>query len=231
MIGLLDHPMPAAKTIAIFDLDRTITKKDTFMGFILGFLCREPWRIFRTLGLPVAFVRFALGQKDNGWLKQRLLNAFLGGVSSARLDRWVDVYVKRVLSGGLRPGAVRAIRRHRAAGERLVLATASLDFYVEAIGAGLGFDDVIATRADWTDAGTLSGKFATANCYGEEKLRRVKAVYEAERNSPSVVAYSDHHADLPLLRWADRAFAVNPTRTLAAAAESITIVDWNRDVS
>ena len=221
--------MPAGTTIAIFDLDRTITTKDTFIGFLTGFLWRHPWRCLRTIGLPIAFMRFALGYKDNGWLKERFLSAFLGGISHARLDPWVDVYVKRVLANGLRPGAVQAIGRHRAAGNHLVLATASLDFYVEAIGAELGFNRVISTGADWTPSRTLSGNFATANCYGAEKLRRVSEIYQSERQGRPVVAYSDHHADLPLLRWADRAVAVNPTPTLAAAASNdMTIVDWNR---
>jgi phosphoserine phosphatase len=45
-----------------------------------------------------------------------------------------------------------------------------------------------------------------------------------------VIAYSDHHADLPLLHWADKAVAVNPTRRLAATAgiEGIAIEDWWR---
>lgn len=220
--------MAGGKTIAIFDLDRTISKQDTLLGFLTGFLWCQPWRCLRTLGLPIAFLRFAFGGKDNGWLKERFLNAFLGGVPHALLEPWVDVYVKQVLSTGLRPGAVKAIDRHRAAGDHLVLATASIDFYVEAIGAGLGFDRVISTVADWTPSLTLSGKFATANCYGAEKLRRVAAVYQSEREGRHVVAYSDHHADLPLLRWADRAVAVNPTRALAAAADGMTIVDWNQ---
>ena len=221
--------MPEGTTIAIFDLDRTITTKDTFIGFLTGFLWRHPWRCLRTIGLPIAFMQFALGHKDNGWLKERFLNAFLGGVSRTSLNSWVDVYIKRVLAKGLRPGAVQAIGRHRAAGDHLVLATASLDFYVAAIGAELGFDRVISTCADWTPSRTLSGKFATANCYGAEKLRRVSEVYQSKRRDRPVVAYSDHHADLPLLRWADQAFAVNPTPTLAAAADEMTIVDWNRD--
>jgi phosphoserine phosphatase len=68
---------------------------------------------------------------------------------------------------------------------------------------------------------------------GDKKLaavQRAVARVESAPRSATVIAYSDHHADLPLLHWADQAVAVNPTRRLAATAgiEGIAIEDWGR---
>ena len=43
-----------------------------------------------------------------------------------------------------------------------------------------------------------------------------------------VEAYSDHHADIPLLNQVDHAVAVNPTRQLlkVAQARSLDVADW-----
>ena len=50
---------------------------------------------------------------------------------------------------------------------------------------------------------------------------------EADGARPEVYAYSDHHSDLPLLRYADHAYAIDPTpKLLAAAAPPITVERW-----
>jgi phosphoserine phosphatase len=56
----------------------------------------------------------------------------------------------------------------------------------------------------------------------EEALPELSARYQ-------VVAYSDSHADEPLLRWAHIGVAVNPTRRLRrrAKAGAFELVDWN----
>ena len=219
-------PRKPDATIAIFDLDKTITDRDTFACFLLGYLKREPRLWLHTIGLPWALLRYGLLGKDNGWLKERFLNAILGGHPRSALVSWIDEFVATLLASGVRPGARDAIALHRAAGDELVLATASLDFYVEKIGAGLGFDKVISTPAEWCPSETLSGKLAGANCYGGEKLRRVKVAYASRRRR--TVAYSDHQADLPLLTWAELGVAVNPTPRLAreAARHGLKVVDW-----
>src|SRR5207248_343206 len=97
---------------------------------------------------------------------------------------------------------------------RLVLATASLDLYVRRLARELGFDETICTHAAWTAEGRVAGTLNGGNLKGEAKLAAVRRVIPAGSGAPFVIAYSDHHADLPLLRWADRAVAVCPTARL-----------------
>jgi HAD superfamily hydrolase (TIGR01490 family) len=135
----------------------------------------------------------------------------------------------------LRPGALQRIDAHRQAGHRLVLATAGLDIYVEPLARRLGFARALCTRVAWTETGRLSGDLDGGNLRGEQKLTAVRlalAVDGEERPTaaPFVIAYSDHHSDLPLLRWAGRGVAVNPTTRLAsaAAAAGLAIENWDR---
>lgn len=216
--------------LVLFDLDGTITRRDTYLAYLLGFLARHPARLLRAAPLPLAVLRYLIGERDNAWLKTTFLGAILGGMPRTLLASWTEIFLDRVLSSGLRPGALRAIERHRTAGHRLILVTASLDFYAEPLGRRLGFDGVLCTRAAYDAEGRVTGALEGENCYGEGKLRRVQRYLAEAAAGLPVVCYSDHHADLPLLAFATAPVAVNPSRRLKRAArrQKIPIEDWNR---
>lgn len=222
--------MPRDKSIALFDLDGTISRKDTYLAFLLHCLARRWRRWPHSLLLPAAVLSWKLKLKDNSWLKERFLDAILGGLDRAALAIRIDEFLTRIMADGLNPGALAALERHRSNGDRLVLASASFDFYVEPLGERLGIDTIICTRGHW-DGDTLRGRLGTKNCYGHEKLERIRAVLG--ESGAGVVAYSDHHSDLPLLLWAENGVAVNPTRKLRvlAAEKRLPILDWRRSPS
>ena len=216
--------------VALFDLDGTITRRDTYLAYLMGFLLRHPERLLRAAPLPFAVLRHFAGQRDNTWLKATFLRAILSGVPRHLLEAWTERFLDRVLASGLRPGSLTAIERHRAAGHRLVMVTASLDFYAEPLSRRLGFDAVLCTRAVYDAEGHVTGALDGDNCYGECKLRQVRSYLAETGPELRVVCYSDHHADLPLLRFATEAVAVNPSRRLKSMAlrQGFAIEDWNR---
>jgi HAD superfamily phosphoserine phosphatase-like hydrolase len=159
----------------------------------------------------------------------------LAGAGRDEMEAHVGRFLKRLLAGGLRPGALAKIAEHKAAGHRLVMATASMDYYAAPIGALLGFDLVVATRSTRDGAGHLAAAIEGENCYGMPKLDMLRlalaGALEGDGGAgerPRIVAYSDHVSDLPLLDWADEAVAVNPSPALrrGAAERGFSIVDW-----
>ncbi|HSA79714.1 MAG TPA: HAD-IB family hydrolase [Geminicoccaceae bacterium] len=158
------------------------------------------------------------------------MRAILGGTPRSLLAAWTEVFLDRVLERGLRPGALKAIERHRTAGHRLVMVTASLDSHAEPLSRRLGFDVVLCTRAAYDAEGRVTGALDGENCYGEGKLRRVQRYLAEATAGLPIVCYSDHHADLPLLGFATEPVAVNPSRRLKRVAlrQGITIENWNR---
>lgn len=219
------------QAVAIFDLDGTITARDTFSRYLLGYLRRHPRRWPRLLPLAVAGAGFASALAGNTRMKQAALRAVLGGVHRAEIQAWSARFVSHCIDTMLRRGAITRLEAHRRAGHNLVLATASPDLYVESVAQRLGFDRVVCTKIAWTSDNHVSGDLDGHNLRGEQKLAAVQRIIAADATNtpPFVVAYSDHHSDLPLLRWAGRAVAVNPTARLAAAAaaEGMTIEDWD----
>lgn len=132
------------------------------------------------------------------------------------------------LAGNTLAGALAQIAADRAEGRSLVLATASMDLYAGAIGAALGFDAVIATRASWVD-GRLSG-LVGPNFYGAGKLAAVQAWAAANGfAAANCRVYSDHASDTPTLAWAQEAVAINPTPLFArqAAAHGWRVERWS----
>jgi phosphatidylglycerophosphatase C len=230
-----DSAKPAERqdTIAIFDLDGTLTTRDTTAAYLLGYLRQHLRRLPGCGPFALSAAGFACGLLDNADLKRAALQAILGGARRDEIADWTRRFVPWCLRALLRPRARERIEQHAGAGHQLILASASLDLHVEPIGRALGFSKTVCTKVAWTGDQTISGDLDGENIRGDQKLaavQRAVSVSEATPRSAVVIAYSDHHADLPLLRWADHAVAVNPTRRLAAAAriEGIPIEDWGR---
>lgn len=212
--------------VAIFDLDGTLTRRDTFLPFLYGYLRRHPRRGWRLILLPPALLTLLAAvpfgkvrRRDlRTRIKQAFLRTFLGDAPRTGVAEWGEMYAGRVVAEGLRPGCRAALREHQAAGHRVLLATASPDVYAVPLARRLGIEETVCSRIAWSDADRLSG-FDGGNCRDREKLRRVRALLG--HDGAGVVAYSDSHADLPLLAWAERGVAVSPTRRLAGAAAGL----------
>lgn len=214
-------------TLAVFDLDGTITRHDTLLPFLAGYLRRHPWRAARLLPALPALVRFPV-DRDHGAVKGALIQAALGGLTRARIEDWSAQFVPRLLARGLYAEALEAIRQHRERGDRLLLMSASTELYVPRIALALGFDESVCTRLAWCADGRLDGRLATPNCRGEEKRRCLEALIA--RDAPRrVVAYGNASSDLPHLRLAQQGFLVNaPSRLLRGGDGAIQALRWSK---
>jgi HAD superfamily hydrolase (TIGR01490 family) len=219
--------------IAIYDMDRTITRTGTYTPFLIhAALHRAPWRL---LLLPVALLAmlgYACKLMTRARLKEINQSLLLGRhIAPAALAPLTASFAERVWQLNTLPGALRQIEEDRAAGRRLVLATASYRLYVEAIAAKLRFDDVIATNSIIGIDARVTAKIDGENCYGPAKLRMIQSWFKAEgidRSRVRVRFYSDHASDAPVMEWADEPFAANPSAKMRALAgkRNWPVVDW-----
>jgi len=209
--------------IAIYDMDRTITVRGTYLSFLIH-MARElaPWRLVL---LPVAgfvmlgYVLRLLTRARSKELNQALL---IGrSVSRARILPAVESFADKVLASNIRAGALSQIAQDKAQGCRLVIASASYRLYVEPIARRLGFDDVIATDHFTQGVDYIRAKIAGENCYDIAKLRMIEAWMAGQgidRTQAHVRAYSDHVTDAPMLEFANEGFAANPHAPLEKLA-------------
>lgn len=218
--------------IAIFDLDYTITRKGTWSRFVLRTIKDRP-----SLWLPVLLSMaknqffYKIGTATRCGVKQAMMNLSMVGWTKEKVEDFATSFSINEVQTGLRPGAVKAIEAHRAAGDTLIIASAAVDVIVAQMSKQLGIDHYVATEMDWND-GCLSAEFASKNCYGAEKLARVQDYLDRnprlKQNHTKITMYSDSHSDLDLLLWADEGIGVDPTRQLKALSRihELKVVSW-----
>jgi HAD superfamily hydrolase (TIGR01490 family) len=214
-------PRPFLPRLVVFDLDGTITRRDTLAGYVFGFAWRHPLRLLRYLGVVPMLLRFALGRADHGALKGALIRSVMGDASREDVGAWTARWVPILLRKGVFRDAVAAIEHHRAAGEHLVLMTATVDLYVPTLAAALGFDEHLCSHVGW-DGDRLDGRLVSANLRGEEKARQLRLL-AARFPGRRIMGYGNSRPDLPHLRLVDQAVLVNPPPRLRAAASDLPV--------
>lgn len=228
------QPLPIAHRIALYDMDRTITKTGTYSGFLL-FVARrrQPWRLAMLPFAGLAGAAYMMRLIDRSQLKALNLRLLLGAkFRRAEIQPLADLYADHVVANGLHAEALAQIAADRAAGYRVVLATASFRLYVDAIAKRLGISDVLATELeDWDEGEHIHSRLRGANCYGDAKFSRINEWMlqnDIVRDSAHIRAYSDHVSDHPMLGFADEAVATTPSRKLRLMApqRGWQIVDW-----
>src|SRR5688500_14813352 len=107
--------LQSAPVVAVFDLDRTITRSGTYTPFLVH--CMPP--TVRTLRRSWAALRittaFGLGLMSRDDAKARMIEVNIAGASRAQVASWADGFVAKSLRSRVRPGALVAIERHKAA--------------------------------------------------------------------------------------------------------------------
>jgi phosphatidylglycerophosphatase C len=194
--------------LVVFDFDHTLYDGDSGSHLFAWLIRRNPLRILAALlatpllGPMVAF----LPTRRWGISGYVWIGSF--GLHAAReFDRMIDRYVdshRGQIAERLLPVALEVFARHRAQGDRVVVATGAPPDLARAI---LGF----VAHQDVPVIGTLVGPRlggigARRHCHHEEKMRMLREAGYGDIEA----AYSDSSADLPLLRAARRPVVVNP---------------------
>ena len=219
--------------LAIYDMDRTVTRHATYTPFLLHCARRRaPWRLLFLPLVLLSMLAYVTRLIDRAKLKEINHHLLLGRRIHPRdLTPLVDSFAEAQVASNIRPGARAAIARDKQEGRRVVMATASYTLYARAIAERLGFDDVIGTGSIIGLDERVHARIAGENCYGPAKMRMIADWVEQSGLKGAhghVRFYSDHVSDAPAFEWSDEPVAVNPHGKLRRLAEqrSWVIEDW-----
>lgn len=192
--------MRAKPRLAVFDFDGTITRRDTLLPW-LWHITHPVDFFYKILLCSPQLMAYLVGAISNQKAKDQLLTRFLRGRNLHALRRQCNSFNQNKLPSLLRPPALERLRRHREAGDTCVLISASPDLYVAAWGELQNFDYIITTVLEYNEK-TVTGGLSGRNCYGPEKVRRLKE-HIPRLNRYHVIVYGDSAGDRELLELAD----------------------------
>jgi HAD superfamily hydrolase (TIGR01490 family) len=138
--------------------------------------------------------------------------------SPAQLQLWHQTFMQEKIEPILLPAARALVERHRAAGDTLLIITATNAFVTAPIAAAFGVEHLIATEPEMVD-GRYTGNVAGTPCFREGKVTRLNQwLGRHQLDLAGSSFYSDSHNDLPLLQRVEHPVAVDPDETLARHA-------------
>ncbi len=194
--------MQRSGPIVAFDFDGTLTVEDTFLAFL-------KWRE-GPIGYAANIAALAraglsyLFDRDVSRMKVAAVRQFLSGLPRAALEAEALEFATVAAPILLRPDALKAWRRHKAEGARTIIVTASPEEIVGPFARGLGADLLIGTKLEYDADDRVSGRLATPNCRGPEKVRRIRAALGEDVRLAA--AYGDSDGDNEMLGLADEKF-------------------------
>lgn len=190
-------------TVAAFDFDETLTRRDT----VVPFLRRLAGDRALTLGLLARSHRLApvALRRNRDALRAMATDQVFRGRPIAEVEAHARDHGDDIFAVGLRPDTASRLAWHRDAGHRVVIVSASYEQYVHVVGEHLGVDAVLATRLE-VDSGRCTGRLLGPNCRGAEKVSRLIGWLESEGlalDEVTLWAYGDSSGDRELLAAAD----------------------------
>jgi phosphatidylglycerophosphatase C len=201
------RPEADRRALAVFDLDGTLTRRDTLLPFVVSYAWRH--RSIRPLiALPMYLCLYACRLLSDRSAKERILVSFFRGQSKTNVSAHADWFCKTWLPNRLCDVVVGKLREHQKAGHRVVLLSASPDIYVPAIARELGISEVICTRVAGDDT-TWHGSLVGPNYKGAAKLDRLQEYLGRKVWPGSTYAYGDQSHDVPVLQWVQNGFLVS----------------------
>jgi len=215
--------MPGPDVVAAFDFDGTLTRGGSVWKFLTS-MCGRDTVVSAGVALLPKLVRAALfGGRAADEAKEALFVRTLKGRPADEISERAAAF-----------GVAHYRRRHRTKvrarldwhlrqGHRVVVVSASPEYYVSAVAAELGVDGVEGTRLEVDGQGKLTGRFEGANCRGAQKLARLEQWMEStsvptqdgegahvgathvvhHSGHPYLWAYGNSAGDLEMLEAAD----------------------------
>ena len=187
------------KRIALFDFDGTITRKDSLFDFI-AFVKGERKLWVGMLALSPMLIQYKLKLLSNEEAKQRMRGYFFSGMDVQRFEKLGEEYALTKIDTIVRPKAKEKILWHQSQGDTVVIVSASIRCWLDAWCKKHNL--MLISTELVKENGKITGRFSTRNCYGKEKIKRLKESFDL-KSYQYIYAYGDSAGDKELLALAD----------------------------
>lgn len=196
--------------LAIFDIDFTLTNKETLIEFYKFMIKKKPSLIVhmpRSLfaGILYIFKVYNLKRAKEAFI------SFIDSVEEKELESIIKEFYEKVLSKILYEDSMEMIKKLKKNGCKIILISASSEFYLKEFYNIKEVDKIIGTRYEFGNKKTR-GRIIGANCKGEEKVIRLKEFIEEEKlkvDFKESFMFSDSLSDAPLFKLVGHPYLIN----------------------
>jgi HAD superfamily hydrolase (TIGR01490 family) len=221
-------PAPAARRAALFDMDRTLLRRESASLYV-RYQRDIGEATFRDLAKTLYWVgRYTLGILDATKVAEKVMLTVRGmpeTVLAARCDDWFARYVEPHITDAGRE----AVLRHQAAGDVCAIVTGTSPYASRPLAQRLRIEHVVSSVFEVDADRCFTGRPELPICLGDGKVQRAEVF--ARRlgfRLEDATFYSDSVSDLPLLERVAVPVAVNPDPRLKriAARRGYRIERW-----
>ncbi|CAM2813907.1 HAD-IB family hydrolase [Hathewaya histolytica] len=209
--------------LAIFDVDFTLTRKETLLEFYKFMLKKHPKFLIYIPRTVFSGLFYVLKFHDEKKTKE-IFTRFIRGIREEDMEDIVKEFYEKVLCRIIYKDSIDMIAKLKKEGCKVILISASPEFYLKSLYNIKEVDKIIGTRISKKD-GIYQNKLEGENCKGEEKVRRLKS-YIKEKNIDvdfkNSYMFSDSLADLPLFKLVGKPYLINYNKKY----DDIEILNW-----
>lgn len=209
--------------LAIFDVDYTITKRETLIEFYRFMIKKNPKLLLHIPKIIGSGILYASKYYDLKGAKEQFL-AFTVGIREDDMKQLVKEFYEKKLSKILYRDAIETIKKFKAEGFKIYLISASAEIYLNELYCIKEVDKVIGTRLIIKDGKYVKG-FEGENNKGEEKVKRLLQDLKKDNIEVDFKAsymFSDSMADLPLFKLVGHPYLINYRKKTG----EIEVLNW-----
>ncbi|MBU3176463.1 HAD-IB family hydrolase [Clostridium estertheticum] len=209
--------------LAIFDVDYTITKRETLVEFYIFMLKKNP-KYIKYLPKSIFSSLFYVFKIYDASKTKKTFIRFIDGIEENDMKKIVKEFYEKRLSKILYKDAIDTIKKMKKKGYKIYLISASAEFYLSELYNIKEVDKVIGTRFI-KENGLHRNQILGENCKGEEKVKRLKEVLLKENidvDFENSCMFSDSLSDLPLFNLVGHPYLINYKKT----HDKIEILRW-----
>lgn len=196
--------------LAVFDIDFTLTKKETLVEFYKFMIKKKPSLVRHMPRSLYAGLLYIFKVYDLRRAKEAFIS-FIDEVEEKELESIIKEFYEKVLSKILYEDSMEMMKKLKKDGCKIILISASSEFYLKEFYNIKEVDKIIGTRYEFGKKGPR-GKIIGLNCKGEEKVIRLKEYIKEEKldvEFKESFMFSDSLSDAPLFRLVGHPYLIN----------------------
>lgn len=189
--------------LVVFDFDGTLTYKDSMLEFT-KFYHNAWWYYKNMIYLSPLLIAYKVGLIPNWRAKEYFLMRFFKNEPITKFQNSCDRFALEKIPTLLNPAAQKELETYQKRNDyQVIIISSSAENWLQAWCQKMAIP-LIATKLK-TQQTWITGKLQGKNCYGKEKVNRLKAAFDLTQFE-EIIVYGDSKGDYDLFKIATRHF-------------------------